>query len=259
VKKLPLFVLAVCFCAPAFSWSPRAQREIAVRAVALMPPGLREILKININSLAEGAVAPFGFNDPENHFQHANGEYGTAAAKAEQEAEKLTRLIESGADLDAVASQFGIVAHYVADVNQPLHTSDADPKEALYYAEFNKLIDGRLKEFPVVFYGYTLPLQKTLSIQEFLLRSAERANRFYFLIGDAFLRKGGKVRPASSFDMRSIPFGIASISYSHAISDVANVWLLAWKRAGKPITSTPYLETAPENSPPGRPTPRLQE
>jgi hypothetical protein len=222
-----------------------------------MPPALREILSVDINSLAEGAVAPFEFKDTENHFQHANGEYGAAAAKADQEAAKLTRLIESGTEPDVVASQFGIVAHYVADANQPLHTSDADPKEKLYYAEFNKFIDGRLNEFPVVFYGYTLPLQEAPSIQEFLIQSAERANRLYFLIGDAFLQKGGKVRPASSFDNRSIPFGIASLSYSHAISDVANVWLLAWQRAGRPITSTPYLDKALEKSPTNRPTQSL--
>ena len=37
---------------------------------------------------------------------------------------------------------------------------------------------------------------------------------------------------AASFDDRSTAFGVASVCYSHAISDMANLEFFIWKEAG---------------------------
>jgi hypothetical protein len=254
MKKPVCFSLVILFLsAHAFTWSPNAQKEIAIRAISLMPPSFQEILKTNLNSLGDGAIIPFEWKDLENHYQHADGTYGKAAAKAEEEVKTLIELIKTGGDLSLISFQFGVVSHYVSDVDHPLHTSDADPQEHLYYAEFNKYIDQNMSKIPVIFYGYTLPIQdEKAGVQEFLLQSAERSNRFYHLIGTAFLNKKGKLVPASRFDERSVPFGIASISLSHAVTDVANVWLRIWAQSGKSIASTPYLNPPAQKESPGK-------
>jgi hypothetical protein len=243
MKKKVLFMCAWAFLVsgPVFPWSQKTQQTIAVHAISMMPPALRSILEMNKNFLAEGAVAPFHWRNVENHFQHADGSYGTAARKGEDEAEKAVQMIRTKEALDQIAFQFGVVAHYVADVNHPLHTSDADEMEYLFYDEFNKLIASRHDKFRLVFYGYTLPLAKNPGIRAYLTAAAERTNRHYFPLGKAFVQKGKLVR-AVKFDERSIPFGIASISYSHAVTDVANVWLTIWARSGKTIDFTPYLK-----------------
>ena len=57
----------------------------------------------------------------------------------------------------------------------------------------------------------------------------------------AYAAAGDPPHP-SAFDDRSVPFAIASLSYSHAITDVARAWLAAWSQAGGDVGRTPYLE-----------------
>jgi hypothetical protein len=46
---------------------------------------------------------------------------------------------------------------------------------------------------------------------------------------------------AQRFDVRSLPFGIGSLSYSRSVSDTARLWLHLWKQAHGDLTGTPYL------------------
>ena len=42
----------------------------------------------------------------------------------------------------------------------------------------------------------------------------------------------GRPRSAADFDEKSLPFGVASLSFSQAVNDIARVWSVIWRRAG---------------------------
>ncbi len=56
-----------------------------------------------------------------------------------------------------------------------------------------------------------------------------------------YARAGDPPNPAL-FDDRSVPFAVASLSYSHTFTDIVNVWLAAWSRGGGDMDAIPYFE-----------------
>jgi hypothetical protein len=47
-----------------------------------------------------------------------------------------------------------------------------------------------------------------------------------------------------AFDDRSVPFAVASLSYSHAVTDIVQAWLAAWSRCHGDMGGTPYRGAA---------------
>ena len=56
--------------------------------------------------------------------------------------------------------------------------------------------------------------------------------------------RGGHRRTSSEFDDRSTAFGVASICYSHAITDIVNLYYYIWKEGGGDVRSAPSMQTA---------------
>ena len=44
---------------------------------------------------------------------------------------------------------------------------------------------------------------------------------------------------SATFDDRSTAFGVASVCYSHAVTDVANLQVFIWKEAGGSVRNLP--------------------
>ena len=53
----------------------------------------------------------------------------------------------------------------------------------------------------------------------------------------------GNPPAAAAFDDRSVPFAVASLSYSRTVTRVVRVWIRAWRDASGDVSRTPYLET----------------
>ena len=175
---------------------------------------------------------------------------------AAQEANALTKAMNSHRPLSEVVRHFGALAHWVADVNNPLHAADRDPGLAGYYSDYQTYLEEQLPRFPLVFEGYRSPTLSAAGPAAYLMESAARSREYAEPIGRAYGPDGARSSP-EAFDERSLAFGVGSLSYSKAVNDIVRVWLWAWESSHGDTSETPYpLDPAPDVADRSSPAPR---
>jgi hypothetical protein len=250
--------LATALCpglaAPALAWTATARERLVDDAIALSPASLREILGRRRADLLSGMLAPGSAEDQPEHWQHPTGEYGTAAARALAESRELIAAVNGHRPMTEIARRFGRLAHWVADVNDPLHAGDRDPALARYYADYERYVEQQMPRFPLVFEGYRSPILSSGGPQPYLLAVAERSRQYAAVVRRAYLADGRRVSP-EAFDVRSLAFGIGSLATSDAVNDIARVWLWTWEACHGDTSGTPYpLPPAPSAAAPAGPS-----
>ena len=68
-------------------------------------------------------------------------------------------------------------------------------------------------------------------LKQLVLRALHRGRDLYPLVGEEY-RRVGFASGVGAFDDRSTAFGIAAVSYSHAVSDLARVLRYVWVQGG---------------------------
>ncbi|MEM6456342.1 MAG: hypothetical protein AAF772_14700 [Acidobacteriota bacterium] len=241
----------------AHAWSPESQTFIAREAARLAPPDLYRQLVRNRRAYDMGVLEPFRTGDPMNRIKLDDGR-GRLDEALELAVRQAVATIEQHRPFNEVAYRLGVVAHYVASANHPLHVAASDREHRRYAADFRQYGTSAQQRFRRVFYGFRREMRPPgarLDPTRMAIEAMARSRTLYPLIGREY-RRIDFGRGADRFDDRSTAYAITALSFNHALSDIADtlryIWLEAGGRDGRNPLPIRGLHILPLN-PPERP------
>lgn len=223
------------------AWTDSTRVRMVQDAMKVSPPALNTILQRYQADLRRGMLDPSRHEDEEVHFQNADGDRGMGAAGVAHKVEEIRSILEKQGSLRRFVYEMGTLAHLIADIGFPLNASDSDPREPLYREAFRQYVERSLDRIPFVYEPAGPAELSDGELEEFVMIRAREAARSYRLIGPAFKDDGSAVSP-DALDERSIPFGIASVSYSQATTDIVRLWRYVWISVNGDLSGTPHLD-----------------
>ncbi len=225
---------------PAAAWSDSTRERMSQDVARLLPTALAKQVARNQRAHLEGwrdAPAP--------------GAADTAIETRVEAARQSLRKREGG---KAFVRSLGAVCRVVADADDPLggvSLAAVEMRTQGRAADFDRYAQSVRGRAPVVFAGWADGTALLADLPAFGTRVRDRAAADVDPLRRAYDADG---RPDASkrFDDRSVPFAIASLSWSRAVSDCANVILAIWKSAGGDIAGTPWLDPKAAPRPPAK-------
>lgn len=161
---------------------------------------------------------------------------GQLRARIEHETNATIAMVRSGKPMSSVVQQLGFLSHFVADANNPFHMLNDDPRLDSSELDYEQYFERRLSKFPTVFYG----LDANFRLGHYLDRTIARTSHFYPLMREEYFRYGER-RTSEEFDDRSTAFGVASVCYSRAVTDLVNIYYFIWRQAGGDVRSATLM------------------
>ena len=229
----PLLTVALLLTgatAPAAAWTPTSQRTIAEEAARLAPPDLYRQLARHRVAYLQGVVDGFGERDPAAHAKNEDGS-GRLDDAITVAVDNAIRSITSHQPFQEISYRLGIVSHFLADANNPLNAAESDPEEPRYYADFLSYLETSEPRVKIVFYGFRQSFEGSRDLPALIAEALARGRAFYPAVGREYRRV--RFAPGrEAFDDLSSAFGVASLAYSHAVSDIAEVLRYIWLEAG---------------------------
>ncbi len=216
--------------APAAAWTPASQQVIASQAARLAPPDLYRQIVRNRVAYLQGVADGFAERDPLAHAKHADGT-GRLDGAIAVAVDNAVRSIVAHRPFNEVCYRLGIVSHFIADANNPLNAAEDDAEEGRYYADFLGYLESMEPRLKLVFYGFRPDFDGGRDLPALIVESLERGRGFYPLVAREY-RRVDYASGIETFDDRSTAFGIASLAYSHAVSDIAEALRYIWLEAG---------------------------
>lgn len=178
----------------AVAWTPATQIVIGREAARLAPPDLARQIEKHKHVFDEGINGPFADTDSSRHSKNPDGS-GQLDKVIADEAAAAVAEIRGHKPFEQIVHRLGVVAHYVADANNPLAASNADPNEGRYFVDYLRYAETAEPRFPLIFYG----LQPGLD-----------ASRDLSPLVDAALKRGRELYPAIGGEYRRIDYGSVS-------------------------------------------------
>ncbi|MGZ8780753.1 MAG: hypothetical protein ACXW31_12580 [Thermoanaerobaculia bacterium] len=230
------FVLLVLFPLTATAWTRASDERIAKKAAALAPPDLAMLIEKFEGDYKTGLARAQSDEGSDLHHYFVLSRKGRLRDGIERETRLAIQMIRRGDGMSNVIQRLGILAHLVADANNPFHVANDDPRLGESHNDFETYFERRLSKFPTVFYG----LEPNFELTSYLDKTLARSAKFYPLMREEYFR-GGTRRSSAEFDDRSTAFGVASVSYSRAVTDLVNLYFYIWKEAGGDVRSAAVL------------------
>jgi hypothetical protein len=199
-------------------------------AARLAPPDLARQIDRRRGALRAGVLEPFRDSERARHEKNADGS-GMLDRVIAAEAARAVAYIRGHRPFDDIVRQLGVLLHFVADANHPLYASAGDPGEGSYAADYHRYVTKAEPRFAAAYYGLDPRLDDLAAIPDFVTRSLARSRALYPYVTAEYRRIGGR-SGVGVFDDRSTAFGVAAVSFSHALTDGASMLRLVWLEAG---------------------------
>ena len=248
-----LLLLVSLQSTPAGAWTDATRRRMVDDAIRMTPPSLATVLERYRTDLMLGMIDPLRGETGEEHRQHTTGGYGSAADRIALYSKQAVTIIGQPHRLRLAVYALGSVAHYVADVNFPLNCTSGGVGDPVFYGNYARYAEKMMPHFPVVLDRNPSAELAKNRLDAFGRAAALRSSQFVSPIQAAYT-EDGRPRSAAHFDEKSVPFGIASLSYSQSVNDIARVWAYLWRRAGGDSAGQPNLPGPPVNPEPSNQT-----
>lgn len=231
-------VAAALFLVPSLllGWTPAAELRISRKSAALAPPDLKLLLDRYHAEYERGVLQAAAQEGSETHRFIVARRSGRLHQQIETEVATIIRMLRTRQAMPVIVERLGRLVHYVSDANNPLHTANHFPELAPKRADYASFFERKLEKFPTVFYGLSWPMNLVPYLEQMFQRSAG----LYPLVHEEYFRYGEE-RSSAAFDERSTAFGVASISYSHAVTDLVNLYYHIWKEAGGDVRTARAL------------------
>jgi hypothetical protein len=225
--------LLVIFLFPltASAWTRTSDFQIADRAARLAPHDLNLLIRRYNKQYAAGI--DFGIKEDAtgSHQSHLRD-------RIEKETRGVIGMVHSKQPMAQVVARLGLLSHLVGDANNPFHVEiEAELESA--HDDFEQYFERRMVRFPTVFYG----LDSRLVLPKYLERTFQRTKSYGPLMHEEYFRDGVR-HMSSDFDDRSTAFGVASICYSHAVTDLVNLYYYIWEQCGGDVRSAASMRAA---------------
>jgi hypothetical protein len=227
MRRAQIVLLLVLFPAAAQAWTHASDARIAKKAAGLAPPDLRLVIERFEAEYKRGVEKAQADEGSAAHHFFVLSREGRLRERIERETRGTIDMIRGGEPMAVVVERLGALSHLVADANNPFHVANDDTRLTASHNDFEQYFERRLAKFPTVFYG----LEPRFQLSSYLDKTFARTAKFYPLIGEEYFR-GGERRTSQEFDDRSTAFGVASICYSRAVTDLVNLYYFIWKEAG---------------------------
>lgn len=233
MHRIAVAIIALMLPGIAAAWTPATHVRIAQKSVDLAPPDLRLL----INGYERDFLRGVGYwdSDPAAEVRHGYvvaERRGDLRQMIETETHEAIRIMRSGGPMSDFVERLGRLAHLVSDANNPFHVATDPARLMASRGDFEAYVARVTPRIPTVFYGLDFPVDIRRYIDGALVRTAS----YYPLLDEEYFR-GGSRRTSSSFDDRSSGFGIASLTYSHSVTDVVHVYYHVWQQVGGDVRS----------------------
>lgn len=220
--RAAVLLLLLCLGDPvhADAWARDTVLSLVDEAARYAPPDLRRQIERHEKQYREGALAAM----------RSPGGRPLAAAIRETAAGAV-RAIERHETFAEIVHRLGGVVYYVALANDPLLVTGGDPEEERYAEDWRRYVESARPRFAVTFEGEGRLVERPEQLEALLRAAFERGRRYYPFVGQEYRR----IEFASGvelFDDRSTAFGLATLSYSHAVSDMIATLRYIWLRSG---------------------------
>jgi len=221
-----LALLAAITC---IGWGGDTARHVAWTAVDFFPPDFARQVRKNEKrfdaGINRGLAAPPAWRA---------GPPGSLSQALDAQIRRCAADLRKPVPLEDLVEEFGVLAVLVLDANDPLAVAHDDSREAEYSSAYRSYVDSILERVRLVYYGQDHALINGGAFNNTIAAAMARSESLYPFVGEEFYRTG-ELRNWRTLDDRSVTFGVAGVSLSRALTDLANLVAYVWHRGGGQI------------------------